>query len=166
MLVKKDNNKIKARFVIKGFQEAEMQSDSPTISRETLKIFCSTAANEKWCIEMSDVQAAFLQSNDLNRDVFIEPPMQRKKPGIIWRLLKPTYGLRDASRQWFFSTVKTLTDLGMKQSLNDSCLFVYQKEGKLQGLLIFHVDDFLSAGSITSKLKLWKSFDRNINLEK
>merc|ERR1711954_10297 len=64
VLMQKVDNKIKARFVIKGFQEAQMQSDSPTISRETLKIFCSIAANEKWSIEMSDVQAAFLQSNE------------------------------------------------------------------------------------------------------
>ena len=35
----------------------------------------------------------------------------------------------------------------MEQSLNDSCLFVYRVNKKIEGLLIFHVDDFLSAGS-------------------
>ena len=35
----------------------------------------------------------------------------------------------------------------MKQCYRDSCLFYYIKEGKLEGMLIFHVDDFLSSGS-------------------
>ena len=85
-----------------------MQADSPTFSRETLKLFCSICANEKWELTMSDVQSAFLQSQNIDRDVFIEPPEQRKKPGKVWQLLKPSYGLKDASRQWFFSTIKTL----------------------------------------------------------
>ena len=125
-----------------------MQSDSPTFSRETLKVFCHIASNEKWHIEMSDVQAAFLQADRIKRNVFIQPPEERKKPNMVWRLLKPSYGLRDASRQWFISTVETLKRLGMTQSFNDSCLFMYRKYEKLEGLLIFHVDDFLSAGSL------------------
>ena len=35
----------------------------------------------------------------------------------------------------------------MKQSQRESCLFVYHKDGKLEGFLIVHVDDVLSAGS-------------------
>ena len=96
---------------------------------------------------MSDVQAAFLQANNLDRKVFVKPPPERQRKGIIWQLMKPVYGLRDSSRQWFFSTVDTLFKLGMEQSLNDSCMFVYRKHGKIEGLLIFHVDDYLSAGS-------------------
>ena len=147
VLTQKPDNSIKARFVIKGFQEEHIQSDSPTISRETLKIFCSIASNERWTVEMSDVQAAFLQANNLKRKVFVQPPPERQKPGKVWQLIKPVYGLRDSSRQWFFSTVETLLQLGMEQSLNDSCLFVFRKNEKLEGLLIFHVDDYLSAGS-------------------
>ena len=97
---------------------------------------------------MSDVQAAFLQANNIQREVYVQPPEERRKPNIVWKLLKPSYGLRDASRQWFYSTIKTLNELGMTQSMNDSCLFMYRKNNKLEGLLIFHVDDFLSAGSV------------------
>ena len=34
----------------------------------------------------------------------------------------------------------------MKQCLRDCCLFYYHKNGKFSGLLVFHVDDFLSSG--------------------
>ena len=79
VLTQKDDGNIKARFVIKGFQEEIQFSDSPTASRDTLKVFFSITANQKWTLEGSDVRAAFLQSDVINRDVFIEPPPQRKK---------------------------------------------------------------------------------------
>ena len=146
VLTEKDDGNIKARFVIKGFQEDVDQSDSPTASRDTLKVFFTITANERWIIEGSDVRAAFLQSDIIDRNVFIEPPPQKKKPNIIWKLRKPSYGLKDASRKWFKTTERTLMSLGMKQCLRDSCLFYYVKDGKLKGMILFHVDNFLSSG--------------------
>ena len=133
---KKDDGSIKARFVIKGFQEDLKFSDSPTESRDTLKVFFSITANQKWMLEGSDVRAAFLQSDIIDRNVFIEPPPQRKKEGIIWKLRKPAYGLKDASKKWFESTSKTLLSFGMKQCLRDCCLFYYHKNGSLSGLRV------------------------------
>ena len=148
VLTEKADGSIKARFVTKGFQEEFFHpSDSPTSSRETVKIFLAIAGNEKWSVESSDVRSAFLQSEMIDRDVFVEPPEERKKPGIIWKLRKPVYGLNDASRKWFLSFKNTLFQLGMKQSQRESCLFYFQKENKLHGFLIIHVDDVLSAGS-------------------
>ena len=46
VLTEKPDLTIKARFVTKGFQENfANQSDSPTSSRETVKIFLAIAAN-------------------------------------------------------------------------------------------------------------------------
>ena len=174
VLTQKEDGTIKARLVTKGFQESDCpQTDSPTASRDTLKIFCTIAANEKWTLEGSDVRSAFLQADSLSRDVFIEPPPERKRPGIVWKLLKPCYGLKDASRLWFQSASKRLINLGMKQSLSDSCLFYFHKDGKLQGLLMMHVDDLLSCGTklfneqIISNLRKQFTFGRitNTNFE-
>ena len=68
------------------------------------------------------------------------------EPIKIWKLKKPSYGLKDASKRWFDSTTKTLLGLGMKQCMRDCCVFYYHKNGELSGLLVFHVDDFLSSG--------------------
>ena len=68
----------------KGFQEQFIHpSDSPTSSRETIKIFLAITANEKWKVESSDVRSAFLQSDKIDRDVFIEPPACRRKSGNL-----------------------------------------------------------------------------------
>ena len=84
VLTSKGDGSIKARFVVKGFQEDGYQSDSPTASRDTFKVFCTITANEKWKLTCSDVQAAFLQSELLDRDVFIQPPEGWRNEGKVW----------------------------------------------------------------------------------
>jgi hypothetical protein len=75
----------KGRIVAKGFQETEKpQSDSPTVMRESVKIFLSVAANKDYELVSVDIKAAFLQSRDLDRDVFVEPPGDLKTDGKIW----------------------------------------------------------------------------------
>ena len=68
VLTEKADGTIKARFVTKGFQEQfSLPSDSPTSSRETVKVFLAIAANEGWKVECSDVSSAFLQSDKIDR---------------------------------------------------------------------------------------------------
>ena len=93
--------KTKAWLVTRGFQEAmKPQSDSRTVSKESLKILLALAANNRFKLASVDIRAAFLQSRTLDRDVFMEPPPDICKEGIIWRLKKPLYVLDDAS--WKF----------------------------------------------------------------
>ena len=127
ILTRKEDGTLKARFVVKGFQEkAKSQSDSPTASRESLKLYLSIVANEEWELISYDVRSAFLQSDKLERDVFTKPPPDKFRKGFVWKLIKPVYGLVDASRQWFFTIKHYLLKLGMTQSLGDSCLFLLQ----------------------------------------
>ena len=60
----------------------------------------AVAANESFKLASVDIRAAFLQSRTLDRDVYMLPPPDIRKPGVIWKLKKPLYGLDDAS--WKF----------------------------------------------------------------
>ena len=92
----------KARLVARGFQEDHKpQADSPTAMKESIKVFLAVAANENFNIQSIDIRAAFLQSRFLDRDVFVNPPKDLKKEGILWKLKKPLYGLDDASRKFW-----------------------------------------------------------------
>ena len=85
-----------------GFQELDKpQADSPTAMRESVKVFLAVAANEKFELRAVDIRAAFLQSRKLDRDVFMEPLKDLKKEGVLWKLIKPLYGLDDASRKFW-----------------------------------------------------------------
>ena len=61
-----------------------------------------------------DIRAAFLQAKKLDREVFVRPPDDIKKEGKIWKLLKPLYGLDDASRKFYLKVKETLQELGLK----------------------------------------------------
>ena len=41
------------------------------------------------------------------REVYMEPPQERKKPNVIWKLNKLVYGMKDAGRKWFFKVEDT-----------------------------------------------------------
>ena len=77
------------------------QSDSPSVLRESKKLFTAVAANLDFEIASVDIRAAFLQSKELKRDVFVVPPKDISKLGVIWKLKKPLYGLNDASRRFW-----------------------------------------------------------------
>ena len=80
---------------------SDPQSDSPTALRESAKLFYSIGANQGFHLRSIDIRAAFLQSNDLDREVIVEPLSDMKREGIVWILVKPLYGLKDASRKFW-----------------------------------------------------------------
>ena len=69
-------------MVAKGFQEEEKpQSDSPTLLRESLKMYFAVAAYHGFKLRSVDIRAAFLQAKCLDREVYMEPPQDIKKEG-------------------------------------------------------------------------------------
>ena len=143
-----EDNHVKARLVVRGFEEEEhVQSDSPTAAKSTLRLVIALAANEEWDLETIDIKAAFLQGKGVDRDIYVVPPKEIKEEGVIWKLNKVAYGLGDASRNWFFSVKEDLTKLNCKQSKLDHALFRWYNRGRLEGVFVMHVDDFLFCGT-------------------
>ena len=69
-------------------------------------------------------------------------------PDDVIELRKPVYGLVDAPKLWWDSLTRTLTDLNMVQSQLDKCMFYYRDgNGRLLGMIAFHVDDLICGGS-------------------
>ena len=65
----------KARLVAQIFQEKyKLQSDSPTVAKESLKLLIVLAANEDFELASMDIRAAFLQAKTLDREVYMKPP--------------------------------------------------------------------------------------------
>ena len=149
--------KVKARLVCRGFEETvQVQADSPTGSKETLHLLLCIAATKNWKIKSGDVKNAYLQGEKLDREVFMEPPIEKKKPNIIWKLQKSVYGMNDAGRRWFFKVEETLVSLGCKQSKLDHCLFFYRGKGELKGIILVWVDDIFYAGHKDFEEKVMK----------
>ena len=147
VLVRKGSGLVKARLCIRGDQEPNkeaIRTDSPTVNKVNIKLFFVIAVHKGWQIKTADIKAAFLQGSDLDRDVFVRPPVERRKEGIIWKMLKRAYGFVDASRGFYLELKKVLVELGCVVCQLDPALFLYFGEhSSLQGLLASHVDDLM-----------------------
>ena len=147
----------KARLVCRGDQEeVSVPTDSPTCSKSGLRIFLSVAVGYGFTISSKDVYSAFLQGKTINRDVFLIPPDESKKPGTLWKLNKAAYGLSDAARNWYESVVEEMLRLGCGKSRYEKALYYYKQNSVIQGLSVTHVDDFLDAGNEKFKSNILK----------
>ena len=140
----------KARLVARGFQETnnEIETDSPTCQKDSLRlILCIITAN-KWQINSMDIKCAFLQGLPLERELYLVPPKDINIKGTaIWRLKKCPYGLADAGRKWYLKLTSILLSLDGKQSTLDQALFSwYNSDGTCIGLMAIHVDDIIYGG--------------------
>ena len=145
----------KARLVARGFEEfVDRQTDSPTHNKESFRVAVAVISSQNWKINSLDIKAAFLQGKELDRDVYLKPPKEANSKGKLWRLKRCVYGLKEASRFWYFRALDELTALGCKASKYDSCLFTFHLNNCFEGLLVAHVDDFFWAGTENFKNKV------------
>ena len=148
-----DGVKRKARLVGLGFEEemGEFEvNDSPTVSREVLRIVMFVAAIRGWRLRSDDVATAFLQADtrtEGERLVAIKPPPEAGLgKGWVWLLRKSLYGLRSAPKAWFLTLARELRQLGWRQSTSDPALWYLSGVAGVHGVMAVHVDDLLSAG--------------------
>ena len=132
-----------------GFQEAlKPQSDSLTAAKESFKLLMALLANFHFKLALVDIRAAFLQSKVLDRDIFVEPPSDIKKQGIIWKLRKPLYGLDDASRKfWLWVRDVFMNKLHLKTIEGDEVFYYRNVDGDFHGAVLSHIDDFELKGT-------------------
>ena len=82
-------DKFKARSVARGFQEEDnIRADSPTIGKSAARLTLAIAASNKWALKSTDIKSAFLQSDRLDRDVYIMPPKEANCQGKVWLIKK------------------------------------------------------------------------------
>ena len=138
----------KARLVARGFEEVstEMRKDSPTCSRESIFLLILVASANYWDCNAVDVKAAYLQGDDIDREVYLLPPPEFDN-GHLWKLKKTVYGLCDAARAWYTRVRSELQSLSVDMCPLDNSFFVWKQNGKLEGLICIYVDDFLWTGS-------------------
>ena len=149
VITSKSEGNYKARLVARGFQEeTENDCDAPTADRISKRLLFTIAVCQNWEIRTLDITSAFLQSDELVRDVYVKPPQDIRRKGIIWKLKKPLYGLGDSARLWYETLRNKLIEIGCKISILDQSVFrYYDEKNNLIGVLVSHVDDLLYAGN-------------------
>ena len=140
----------KARLVARGFEEdkSQLRTDSPTCTKESLRMLLSILSAKKWGLHSIDIKSAYLQGELISRDLYLQPPKEAETD-LLWKLQKTPYGLVDAGRKWYIRVQKEFSHLGAKQGKCDRAVFIWENptgNGPC-GILVAHVDDFLYGGN-------------------
>lgn len=138
----------KARLVARGFEEEmeEWEKDAPTCTAETLKFCLCIIKQKNWECRTLDIKTAYLQGERIEREVILRPP-EEFETGVLWRLNKTVYGLKDAAKAWYKKVVKIVEELGgRKCRLEPNIFFWKDGDGSLLGIMCSHVDDFCYGG--------------------
>ena len=149
----------KARMCIRGDLEGgkeNIRSDSPTATKEAVKLVLTIAANEKFSIKCGDIKSAYLQGELLERKIYVRPPKEARAEGKLWLLLQGAYGIVDGGRLFYLKLSKKLIELGMHRMHSEGAIFSYVKNGKLHGVIATHSDDLIIAGDEVFEIDIEK----------
>ena len=95
-----------------------------------------------------DVKTAFLNGN-LTEDVYMMQPkgfVNPKNVGMVCKLQRSIYGLRQASRNWNIHFNEAVKEFGFIKNDYDHCVFK-KVSGSLVAFLILYVDGILLIGN-------------------
>ena len=135
----------KARLMIQ--ERDTVQSDSPTVKKQNLRIQVALAVQNNWTMCSAEVQAAFFQAVSLDREIFVKPVVEADNPGLLWKLKKPIYGLKDSGRLWYITITDFLKGTDCQMLVTDLACLYWHKDGILHGMITIHVDDIQYCGS-------------------
>ena len=175
--------KLKARLTPQGTlhqdpDRADIDCESPTANKLSMRILLSRAAISDWELETFDVSEAFLQQlpideleGILRRELYVSPPKEFKKPGYLMKMKKAAYGFADAPRRWFMTSDQALKEIGFKScKVDPATYYLHRIDGDrkvLSGMICLHVDDGLCAGDDHFKVSLGKYYKRfKVNADK
>ena len=131
----------KVRLCATGFEEQQcFQTDSPTCSREGIRITLATIVSHKWQLHSLDIKTAFLQGKQIKRNVFLLPPKEANTSNL-WHLKKCVYGLADTSRYWYLRVKEELTRLNGHIFPADQDILIWHHNNQLIGIITCFVDD-------------------------
>ena len=153
----------KARLVAKGFTQKEgidyTETFSPVSKKVSLRIILALVAYFDLELQQMDVKTAFL-NGDLEEEVYMKQPegfSSSVGEHLVCKLRKSIYGLKQASRQWYFKFHEVISSFGFVESLMDQC--IYQKvSGSKICFLVLYVDDILLATNDKGLLHKVKQF--------
>ena len=121
---------------------------APVIKISSVRTFLEVASVRRWELHQMDVHNAFLHG-DLEEEVYMKPPTGfcTETPGLVCRLRKSIYGLRQSPRCWFSKLRTSLLTYGFSQSKSDYSMFSMRTGTGSEIYILVYVDDLIIGGN-------------------
>eukprot|EP00438_Fugacium_kawagutii_P032978 Skav223888 [mRNA] locus=scaffold1226:690731:692230:- [translate_table: standard] len=137
---------VKCRVCVRGFDQQLDPDDAyaSTPSLITLRLLLTLAVVHNWYVIAGDVSTAFLHAL-LTDEVFVLPPVEYyPNGGVLWKLRKAMYGLKQSPKMGQQHFVSVATSLGFRRLKSDSNLYFHEAR---KVYMLCCVDDLLLVGS-------------------
>ena len=144
--------KVKSRLVARGDQQTQYidygEVFAPTVAVSCVRLLAAFACEQDLEIFHLDIEQAFVNSEmEDGHDVYMRLPKGcGAMSGMVVKLAKSLYGLKQAARQWHAHLKRCLLVLGFEQCLADACVFRLMEDGLVVLTVVVHVDDVFSVG--------------------
>lgn len=147
VLREKQDGRLKARLVVRGFEQIEgVDYDttfSPVARHASIRLLLSLAASKGMKMKTFDVKTAFLHGK-LEDEIFMHQPEGFNDGSKrVCRLHKSLYGLKQAPKNWNERFSKFLKTLGYRNTDDDPCIY-YNEDRSI--IIALFVDDGFVVG--------------------
>jgi hypothetical protein len=127
-----------------------------------IRVLLSLATSHGLLVHQMNVKTTFL-NGELDEEIYMEQPagfVANGKEGMVFKLLKSLYGLKQTPKQWHEKFDRTLTSADFVVNEGDKC--VYYRYGEGEGVILcLYVDDILILGMSLDVIKETKDFLSN-----
>ncbi|XP_073111778.1 uncharacterized protein [Elaeis guineensis] len=132
----------KARLIVKGYSQQfgvdYEEIFGPVAHLDASRAFISLSAQKGWLLYQLDVKSAFL-NRELKEDVYVEQPQGfiiKGKEDMMYKLKKPLYGLKQASRAWYEEIDGYFNQRSFERSKSEPTLNVKKQEAEYVSALM------------------------------
>ena len=152
--------KVRNPLVVNGIKQRRIQRQCTKVQGSSCsKGLYTLVAHFNLKLHQMDVKTAFL-NGDIDEIIYMVQPenfVSGDAKKMVSKLKKSIYGLKQASRQWYYKFHQVVISFGFEMNLADDCIY-HKFSGIKYIILVLYVDDILLATNDIGLLHETKRF--------